>query len=316
MNTSTILPDGFILRSASKYDASAIANGVAAEELAETGKAETTADEILELWTDEETDLANDTRVLVTREGKAIGYAGISFRGNGFMLDPHLHVRPEYRGQGLEQHLIHFAEQRAREYIEADPSIPRVIWSYCFSPARTELLRREGYAVVSSDYRMQIVLHNTPPEPQPLEGIVVRRYIPGQDERAIYHVIQEAFTDFLGHPYQPFEEWQEGVLGRQAFDPSLLYVALDGDTIAGVVICRAYPEVHQGFINQVGVLRSYRKRGIALHLLLTVFGECYRRGMNDIILDVDAHNATGAHELYRRAGMRKIMQVDKVEKTL
>ncbi len=316
MTISTALPAGLTARPATREDAQAIVEGVQAEELIETGKAETTIDEIYELWADEETDLAGDTRVLLTADGSIIGYTGISLSSNGFMLDPHMHVRQEYRGQGLEHYLLQFAEQRARERLQDDPSIDRIIWSYSFSPMRTELFKHEGYAVVSSDYRMQVILHDAPPEPQPLDGITVRRYIPGQDERAIHHVVQEAFADIGGHPYRPFEEWQEGVLGRQAFDPSLLYVALDGDTISGVVICRAYPEVHQGFINQVAVLRAYRKRGIALHLLLTLFVECYRRGMNDIILDVDVHNATGAHELYARAGMRKIMQVDKVEKTL
>jgi mycothiol synthase len=106
-------------------------------------------------------------------------------------------------------------------------------------------------------------------------------------------------------------EWHEGVLGRQTFDPSLLYVALDGESMVGIVICRAYPEVHQGYINQIAVLHSHRKRGIALHLLLTAFGECYRRGMTNITLDVDTHNATGAHQLYECAGMQKIMQVEK-----
>jgi mycothiol synthase len=312
----TAFPDNFTLRPATKDDAQAIAGGVAVEELAETGESETIVDDILELWADWETDLANDARVLVTLDGSIIGYVGISPGDNGFMLDPHMHIRPQYRGQRLEQRLLHFAEQRARERLQSDPTISHVIWSYSFTPARTELLKGAGYTVVSSDYRMQVILHEAPPEPQQLARIIVRRYIPGRDERAIYNVVQEAFPDFTGSPYRPFEEWQEGVLGRQSFDPALLYVALDGNTIVGIVICRAYPEVHQGFINQVAVLRSHRKRGIALHLLLTAFGECYRRGMTDIMLDVDTHNTTGAHQLYERAGMHKIMLVEKMEKAL
>lgn len=279
------------------------------------GKAETTVDEISELWMDEGTDLAHDTRVLLAADGSIAGYIGISLGSSGVMLDPHMHVRQEYRGHSLEHYLLQFAEQRALARMQDDTTLGRTIWSYCFSPARTALFEQEGYTVATSDYRMEVILHDAP-EPLPLEGITVRRYIPGQDERAIHSVVQAAFADIGNHPYRPFEEWQEGVLGRHAFDPSLLYVALDGDTIVGVVICRAYPEVHQAFVNQVAVLRPYRKRGIALHLLLTLFAECYRRGMNDIILDVDAENPTGAHDLYARAGMRKIMQVDRVEKTL
>lgn len=314
--TTITLPDDLVMRPATEDDAPAIGEGVIAEELAETGKSDTTVDEICELWTDEETDLANDTRVLVTAEDQVIGYVGISASDRGFMLDPHMHVRVQYRGRGLEHHLLQFAEQRVRERVADDPSLERNIWTYSFSPSRTALLQQEGYTVESSDFRMQITLHDAPPTPQPLDGITIRPYIPGQDERAIHYVVQEAFRDIGGHPYRPFEEWEEGVLKRSSFDSTLLFVAATGNEIVGVVICRAYPDVHQGFINQVAVLRSWRKRGIALQLLSTAFGAYYRRGMTDIILDVGADNTTGAHELYRRAGMRQIMQVDRMEKAL
>lgn len=313
--TSTTLPGNLALRPATEDDVQAIAEGMIAEELAETGKSDTTVNEINELWTDEETDRENDTRVLVTAEGQVIGYVGLSAH-DGFMLDPHLHVRMQYRERGLEHHLLQFAEQRARERVRADPSLERTIWTYSFSPTRTALLLQEGYTVASSDLRMQIILHDVPPAPTPLDDITIRPYIPGKDERAIHYVVQEAFRDIGGHPYRPFEEWEEGVLKRSSFDPSLLFVAVAGDEIVGVVICRSYPDVHQGFINQVAVQRSWRKRGIALQLLYTAFGAYYRRGMNDIILDVDAENPTGAHELYRRAGMHPIMQVDRMGKKL
>ena len=96
--TTITLPDDLIMRPATEDDVPAIGEGVIAEELAETGKSDTTADEISELWTDEETDLANDTRVLVAEEGQVIGYVGISASDHGFMLDPHTHVRALYRG--------------------------------------------------------------------------------------------------------------------------------------------------------------------------------------------------------------------------
>lgn len=313
--TTTTLPDNLTLRPATEDDAPAIAEGMILEELAETGKSDTTADEINELWTDEETDLENDTRVLVTAEGQVIGYVGISGR-DGFMLDPHLHVRAQYRGRELEHHLLQFAEQRASEHVVADSSLETNIWTYSFSPIRTALFLQEGYTVESSDLRMQIILHNAPPTPTPIDGITIRHYIPGKDERAIHYVVQEAFRDIGSHPYRPFEEWEEGVLKRGSFDPSMLFVAVAGDEIVGVVICRSYPDENQGFINQVAVQRPWRKRGIALQLLYTAFGAYYRRGMNDIILDVDAENPTGAHELYRRAGMHPIMQVDRLEKVL
>jgi mycothiol synthase len=296
--TTTTLPDNLMLRPATEDDAPAIVEGMIAEELAETGKSDTTVDEISELWTDEGTDLENDTRVLVTAEGQVIGYVGISAH-DGFMLDPHMHVRPQYHGRGLEHSLLQFAEQRARERVIADSSLARTIWTYSFSPTRTALLQQGGCTVGSSDLRMQLILHDAPPNPKPLDGITIRPYIPGQDERAIHYVVQEAFRDIGSHPYRPFEEWEEGVLKRSSFDPTQLFVAVAGDEIVGVVICRSYPDVHQGFINQVAVLRSWRRHGIALQLLYTAFGAYYRRGMNDIILDVDAENTHQAFHAFQ-----------------
>lgn len=312
--TTITLPGNLTMRPATENDAQAIAEGMIAEELAETGKSDTTVDEISELWADEDTDLENDTRVLVTAEGQVVGYVGISARDHSFMLDPNMHVRAPYRG--LEHHLLQFAEQRARVRVVADSAHESNIWTYSFSPIRTALLQQEGYTVETSDLRMQVILHDAPPAPKPLDGIVIRPYISGQDERAIHSVVQDAFRDIGSHPYRPFEEWEEGVLKRSSFDPSMLFVAVAGSEIVGVVICRSYPDERQGFINQVAVQRSWRRHGIALQLLYTAFGAYYRRGMNDIILDVDAENPTGAHELYRRAGMRPIMRVDRMEKAL
>lgn len=305
-----------VLRPVMIADAQAIADGVIAEELAELGESDTTVDDVLELWTDEKTDLTNDARVLATLAGDIVGYIGFSRRKEGFMLDPHLHLRAHYSGRGLEVRLLRFAEQRARERLQGEAGLPPVLWSYSFTPARTNLLERAGYTRISSEERLQIILREAPPQPPLLSGIVVRPALPQRDEPAIYNVIQASFPDFMGVPYRPFEEWQKDVLERQAFDPSLLYVALDGATIIAAVLCRTYPEMQQSYIHQIAVLRPYRRRSIALHLLLTVFGECFRRGITDITLDMTSNNATGAHQLYRRVGMQRIAHVQRMEKVL
>ncbi|HZS77968.1 MAG TPA: GNAT family N-acetyltransferase [Ktedonobacteraceae bacterium] len=308
--TSDQLPGDFMFRPPVRDEAQAIIDGVIACEVAERGKAETILEDLFDMWQAEGFDLQNDARVLVAPDGAIIGYTGLVHDDDDFMLDPQTYVHPAFQGRGLEHHLLRFAEQRARQQ-RATATIS--VWS--FSPAWTKILQQEGYTVISSSWRMEIVLQEAPPEPQPLEGIDVRLYIPGEDEYSIHAVVQEAFADIGGHPYRPFEEWQEAVLEHPHFDPSMLYIAEDGDRIVGAVICRTYSDP-PGFINQVAVLRPWRKRGIALHLLQTVFAEYYRRGITSVILDVDTHNVTGAHQLYERAGMRRSTQVDRMEKKL
>jgi len=306
------------IRPATRDDAQAIANVVIATELIETGVVDTVPEDLLEWWDDETVDLANNTRVLITPEDTIIGYAGLSQDSHGFGLDPHTHVHPDYQQRNLEHFLLQLIEEQARHMLEQS-SIPPVIHATSFHPTWTEVLKQEGYSITSSDIRMEIKLNEAPPAPLSIPAIAIRPYQPGKEELAIHAVIQEAFQDIGGRPYIPFEDWEVGTLQRSSFDPSLLYVAVEGDTIFGAIICRSFPEaldVPQGHISQLGVLRPWRKRGIALQLLYTVFGEYYQRGLTHLILDVDTHNTSGAHQLYQRAGLRKQTQVDNLQKTL
>jgi ribosomal protein S18 acetylase RimI-like enzyme len=271
---------------------------------------------VLELWEDAEVHLDTDTCLLATKEGVVVGYSGVFQSSDCFTLDPHSHVHQGYQQRGLEHYLLRFIEKRVGQIVQADPTLPAVIQAQSFSPTWTNILQQEGYHLCSSEWRMEVVLQTAPPPPSPVEGIVIRPYLPGKEEPVIHAVITEAFSDIGGRPATSFEDWRDGVLGRSSFDASLLYVALAEDRIVGAIVCFSYPELHQGHICQVAVLRPWRRHGIARHLLSIIFGESYRRGMKSVILDVDAHNATGAHQLYHQAGLRKIFQIDNLEKAL
>jgi ribosomal protein S18 acetylase RimI-like enzyme len=101
-------------------------------------------------------------------------------------------------------------------------------------------------------------------------------------------------------------------------DPSLLFLAMDGDEIAGFNLCRphAFDDPEIGWVGSLGVLRPWRKRGIGLALLRHSFNEFYRRGKRKVGLGVDANNLTGALRLYENAGMRVYRAFDKYEKEM
>ena len=88
----------------------------------------------------------------------------------------------------------------------------------------------------------------------------------------------------------------------ESFDPSLWFLAVDGDEIAGVTLCKTL--AGEGWIGVVGVRRPWRKRGLGLALLRHALAEYHRRGVRKVGLSVDAEGVTGALRLYRRAGMR------------
>jgi GNAT superfamily N-acetyltransferase len=70
------------------------------------------------------------------------------------------------------------------------------------------------------------------------------------------------------------------------------------------------------WIDELGVLRPWRRKGIGLALLHQVFGAFHRRGKYRVGLGVDGGSLTGATRLYEQAGMHVFRQMDAYEKDL
>ena len=163
------------------------------------------------------------------------------------------------------------------------------------------LLEREGYAPARYFWRMTADLAAPPPPPAWPAGIAVRTVAAPADERAAYAALEEAFGDHWGHVPTTFEAWQRRVKG-ESFDPSLWFLAVAGEEVAGAALCRQDGET--GWVDSLGVRPAWRRRGLGLALLRHAFGEFHRRGWAQAVLGVDAANETGATRLYEGAGMR------------
>jgi ribosomal protein S18 acetylase RimI-like enzyme len=85
------------------------------------------------------------------------------------------------------------------------------------------------------------------------------------------------------------------------FDPALWLLAIDGDEIAATGLARMPAD--EGWIDVIGVRRPWRRRGIGLALLHSLFSTLRTRGSRTAALSVDAESQTGAPRLYDRAGM-------------
>ncbi|MEO6891237.1 MAG: GNAT family N-acetyltransferase [Ktedonobacteraceae bacterium] len=314
---SITLPQDVHTRPATPEDAQAICAMQVEHELAAMGISESTPADVLEQWKEEGTDLTRDTLVVTTPEDEIVGFTGVAATQRGVMLDAHTGVRLAYKDQSIVSSLLHFAEERAHALLAAHAETRRLLYAWSFTPDFTHVLEQHGFTVEASDFRMRIVLDTPPPSPRSLEGITIRPFVRGQEERAVYDVIAEAFPDIDGEPYRPYEDWYEGVFVKSSsFEPAMLSVAEADGQVVGTILCRFWPDAADGHIWQVAVRRAWRKRGIALNLLYTAFGEYYRRGIRQVILDVDVTNQTGAQELYLRAGMYVRSQTDYMTRTL
>jgi GNAT superfamily N-acetyltransferase len=171
-------------------------------------------------------------------------------------------------------------------------------------------------------WRMVIDFDGAPPEPVWPEGLHVSTYAAEDDLLAVFRAQEEAFRDHWGFVEQPeeeaFAEWQKWALGREKFDPALWFLAMDGDEIAGVCLCRRdfSEDADMGWVGTLGVRKGWRKRGLGLALLQHAFNVFHQEGKLRVGLGVDAASLTGATRLYEKAGMNVARRYDNYEKVV
>lgn len=113
--------------------------------------------------------------------------------------------------------------------------------------------------------------------------------------------IEEAFRDHWEYTPADLAAWSRRRFDYQSFDPTLYFLALQGDKIAGGALCR---HKQAGWVTQLAVRPPWRRIGLGLARLRHSFAESFRRGTRTVGLSVDAGNPTGATRLYEKAGMR------------
>ena len=178
------------------------------------------------------------------------------------------------------------------------------------------LLEARGYGVARHSFRMEADLSSEPAAPAWPDGIVVRRFRPGDDDRRVYEVQEETFADQYDHEPLSYEEWRHWNFD-DTFDPELWFLAEDGDELAGVLLARPSRAGDEtlGWVSVLGVRRPWRRRGLGRALLLHGFRELRARGKTRAGLGVDGSNPTGAVRLYEQAGMRVVRRYDHWEKS-
>ncbi len=290
------------------------------------GKSETTLSNVRNEWTSPGFDLDNSVRMVETPDGKIVGYVEV-----WDVDDPPVsiwvwgRVRPDFEDQGIGSKLMHWAETRSRLALSRAPEDARVIMrSGTFShydPAR-ELLSGFDMNLIRHFFTMAIDLKEEPITPSWPAGIHVRAMRGEEEMRSIVHAVRDAFKDHWGYVETPFEQeydqWLHFIRNDEKYDPSLWFLAMDGEEIAGISLCKLEsdedPEL--GWVNVLGVRRPWRRKGLGLALLQHSFSKLWHRGKRGAGLGVDASSLTGAMGLYEKAGLHRIRQFDLYEKEL
>ncbi len=320
------LPPGYWTRPAVLDDAEAVAALMNGCWIARTGRPTIEAGEVRADWQSPTMNLETNTRLVFAPDGSAAAVAELwdsEPHVEGFVL---VEVHPKHQGQGIGTVLARWADERGQCLLDVAPKDARVgLWQFVLSSdtATGRLLRYEGYRITRHNLRMVIDFAGPSPAPPAApDGLLIRPFLRGQEERPLLAALREEFRDHWGYVESPFEddfrEWTHWMATSPTCDPSLYFVAVDGKQIAGTAFCQArwIEDPEAGWIHSLGVRRPWRRRGLAQALLRHCFVALYERGKRRAALGVDADSLTGATRLYESAGMRMKFQFDRYEKEM
>jgi mycothiol synthase len=221
------------------------------------------------------------------------GSAGLAWRHDG-ALD--LAVDPAARGTGLGSALAAVGT--------ADPG-PLTAWSHGDHPAAAVLAERHGFSRVRDLWVMRRPLHDLPPAGPAVEGVEVRSFEVGRDEEAFLALNAAAFAS---HPEQGGLT-REGLEERMAepwFDPAGFFLAWRGAELVGFHWTKVHPDdagdrPPYGEVYVVGVSPLAQGGGLGRRLTLTGLEHLASRGLDEVLLYVEADNAP-AVAVYSRLG--------------
>jgi mycothiol synthase len=283
-------------------DAPAVAAMIAACQAADDTGPTMTTDELIGDWAG--LDLNEEAVLIFSDAGELVANADIVNR-RYVQISVYAYIHPQHRGRGLGSTLVRWGEEWLRSRWDRAPEGTRATVQYFIrstNESARHLMAAHGYRHLRTIFVMETELDTAPPPPELPGGITLRAFVPGQDERATFDAVEEAFRDMWERPPGDYEPWLR-TTEQELRDPDLWILAVD--EASGAIIGTSLGKIAgtSGWIAGVGVRRPWRGRGLALAMLRQTFAAFHRRGIRKIGLSVDSESSTGAPRLYARAGM-------------
>lgn len=268
-------------------------------------------------WLDPRLQLDRDTWVVVDEEGTYIAAAEVWFNdpdNDDAVITRHigLAMRPEYRDRypELAEDIFNRALQHAITKPFAHPEQDYVlrIWAAAKDQWKHDFALRHGFSLVHIGYTMSCDgLDELPPLPG-VEGIRIEGWSEARD-RGLWEALNEAFsTDDTFVPLS-WEEWRE-LYHYDTADPKHWCLAIDvaSDRVVGMALTEVDWEqpgmgrAREAWIVDLGVVPSYRNRGIGRLLLLAALHALRETGVSAVKMGIDSTDPEHATDLYHSVG--------------
>jgi mycothiol synthase len=185
-------------------------------------------------------------------------------------------------------------------------------WSFeQFLPVR-KLWQEMGMREVRQFWTMTRPLNEPIDEPEAIEGVTIRPYKQPQDNEEARRAFDASFSDHWDFHPTPPEDWEHFLSQPQARSDLSLLAEIDDKpgTFAGFCMIEIFESnnklrgVHEGWIELLGTVRGWRRKGLGRSLLLHGLHSLRSAGMDTALLGVDSESPTGANKLYESVGFR------------
>ena len=258
-----------------------------------------------------------DDTLIVEHHDNVCGYVMVYYRpaddeGN-WIHWLRLMLMPEAQVPEVEEAVLSWGENRLREKCVAPMEAERFFQTWCGENMmrKKELLADQGYAAIRYSYLMRRPNLDHIPESALPDGLEFRA-VETDHLRELWAVRCEAFRDHWGHTAETEDDFQ-----RWISDPnvniSLWRAVWDKKTnrAIGLSVNAIFPNDNarygfkRGWLFSIGVLREWRKKGVASAVVVESLKALREAGMTESVLGVDAENPSGALRLYERLGYER-----------
>jgi len=308
----TALPDGWTLRRPTLDDVPQILELVHASDVAAVGEPDFTAEDVREMLTGPNTDMAEDCWVVVDADGVILGWAyphNESGRDRDFI---EVYAWPG-RGVPVIRPLLALLLDRVRVRAAGFGHDPYRVRAGAIpnETAWIAALTDAGFRFLKTHARMTLSLAGVPAGPPP-PGVTVRpvNHTDDAEMRRFHATIEEAFAD-TDHPATDYPTFRAQIAAETsvAWDEWLVG-EVNGEWAGVLRSADAGEDGNGGWVRALAVLRPYRRKGVGAALLRHAFAIYAAKGRTEAGLGVDMANPTEAIRLYRAVGMHPLYEVN------
>jgi mycothiol synthase len=310
-----VLPAGTTLRPVQPdVDAAALVELVNADSAHVGNPIRDSIEDMMEVLTSSDIDVARDTLIAVAPDGSVIGWA---FANR--ITDPEKprvflfgRVHPAYQGRGIGRALLRWTKARAQEILDGHPGGTVQVENFEGDARAIRLCESEGARAIRWFAEMVHTFANTKEEiasPLPAGLRVVPYGEMDTEKQRLLH--NHCFADHWGSSAFTEATWRERIDSYSVRMAASEAVIDEHGTPVAYQISEEFPQDVETLGNlrwlaTLGVHRDHRGKGLATHLIQRHLSQARREGFEGSMLGVDADSLTGANALYERLGYTRL----------